>query len=170
MKGSATGPSRPVPTTPSEGVGPSRPSKHLQTTPSEGLPSIIQPGGRTVGKSSNCLQNGRSRTRLRERKIQSQNMVWPTVFSEGFVERKRYLATTPFEGFRPSRLLQTTPFRCYGALSGKWPRKGVRDVDGRDGTWTDWTGRYVDGGDGTVRGRRSRDVHTNLSEQHPPWV
>ena len=33
----------------------------------------------------------------------------------------------------------------------------MRDVDGRDGTWTDWTGRYVDRRDGTPRGRRGRN-------------
>ena len=45
---------------------------------------------------------------------------------------------------------------CQGSGCG-WE---VHDVDGQDGTWTDWTGRYADGG----------DAHTNLSKQHPPWV
>ena len=81
-----------------------------------------------------------------------------------------HLSTTPSEGLGPSRLLQATPSEAKGPCQGSGQGRGVRDVDGRDGTWTDWTGRYMDGGDGTVRGRRRRDAHSNLSEQHPPWV
>ena len=42
-------------------------------------------------------------------KALSQNMVWPTVFSDGVVERR-----TPSEGLGPSRPLQTTPSKGMG--------------------------------------------------------
>ena len=81
-----------------------------------------------------------------------------------------HLSTTPSDGFGPSWPLQTTPSEDMGPCQGNAQGWGVRDVDGRDGTWTEGTGRHVDRGDGTARGRTDRDTHTNLSKQHPPWV
>ena len=55
-------------------------------------------------------------------KALSQNMVWPTVFSEGVVERRRYGAFQPSfnNPIRRSRAFQASPnhpFQGYGALS-----------------------------------------------------
>ena len=90
-------------------------------------------------------------------------MVWPTVFSEGVVERKRY-------GGLPAILQQPHPKvsglqgffkqplpRLWGlvrevAKEGgcvTWMDGTVRGQIGRDGTWMEGMGRYVDGGDGT---------------------
>ena len=81
-----------------------------------GLPSIIQPVGGTCGQIIKCLQNGRSRTRFRERKILSRSMVWPTVFSKGVVERKRYGAfqpscNNPIRRLRAFQASSSNPFR-----------------------------------------------------------
>ena len=78
-----------------------------------------------------------------------------------------HLSTPPTEDFGPFKPLQQTLPKVWGLV-----REVARDGEGVtwDGTWTEGTGPHVDGGDGTVRGRRRRDAHTNLAKQHPPWV
>ena len=101
LKGSAIGPSRHLPATPSRGVGPfgslprvcGHPSIFKQPL-SEGLPSIDHPGG-LLGKSSKCAQNGHSRTRFRGRKIIKPKHCLANVLGEGVVERSQYGALRP---------------------------------------------------------------------------